>query len=170
MKQIPLFLLSILFFVPLCFSGEVTVKTSYSIPDGSFVKLEEFRFSNYYCVKLYYDKFNNGTIYQYEVLRVYDDETIGYVQPMLYKDSGEKVFDTLVLNGVEYNPFTGEVKQVTENDNETENNDDTGDLGDNMINVVNLNRIELYLLWLLCVQAISCGVLLFLCFKGFEKL
>jgi hypothetical protein len=36
--------------------------------------------------------------------------------------------------------------------------------------VVYLNRIELYLLWLLSVQAISCGVLLFLCFKGFEKL
>jgi hypothetical protein len=36
--------------------------------------------------------------------------------------------------------------------------------------VVYLNRLELYVLWLLSVQAISCGVLLFLCFKGFEKL
>jgi hypothetical protein len=78
MKQIVLLLLY-LFFVPVCMAGDVTVKNSYSIPEGSFVELKEFRYSNYYCIKLRYDKFDNGTIYEYEVLRVYDDETVGYM-------------------------------------------------------------------------------------------
>jgi hypothetical protein len=75
-----------------------------------------------------------------------------------------------VLREYIYNPFTGDVTQITENEPEiTDNNSD--DTGDNVTieKDVYLNRIELYLLWILCIQAISCGILLFLCFKGFEK-
>jgi hypothetical protein len=59
-----IYFLFVLFSVPFCIAGEVTVKNSYSIPDGSVVELKEFRYSNYYCIKLFYDKFNNGTIYE----------------------------------------------------------------------------------------------------------
>jgi hypothetical protein len=169
MKQI-LVILLYLSFVSICFAGEVTVKSSYSIPEGSLVEIKEYRYSNYYCIKLRYDKFDNGTIYEYEVLRVYDDDTVGYMQPIYYKNTEVKVFDYLVLQGFIYNPFTGDVSPVTENEPDVTDND-SDDL-DNVVTtekVVYLNRIELYLLWLLCIQAISCGVLLFLCFKGFEK-
>jgi hypothetical protein len=72
-----------------------------------------------------------------------------------------------VLRGVEYSLYpddSGETGIIVD-DNVTEEDD-------NVITekVVYLNRLELYVLWLLSVQAISCGVLLFLCFKGFEKL
>jgi hypothetical protein len=166
MRRIILFLLY-LFFVSLCVAGEVTVKSSYSIPDGSFVELKEFRYDNYYCIKMFYDKFGDGVIYEYTVLRVYDDDTVGYMQPIYYKDSGAKVFtDLLVLQGYVYNPYSGEIFPVTENEDETEDTE-----SDNVIEEkdVYLNRIELYLLWILSVNAIFCGVLLFLCFKGFEK-
>jgi hypothetical protein len=169
MRQTVLLLLY-LFFVPVSIAGEVIVKNSYSIPEGSFVELKEFRYSNYYCIKLHYDKFDNGIIYEYEVLRVYDDDTIGYMQPIYYKNTEVKVFEYLELQGYVYNPFTGEVSPVTENETAVTDNDSDG--LDNVVTtekVVYLNRIELYLLWILCVQAISCGVLLFLCFKGFEK-
>jgi hypothetical protein len=166
MKQIILLFL-FLIIVPMSIAGEVTVKNSYSIPDGSVVELKEFRYSNYYCIKLFYDKFNNGTIYEYTVLRVYDDDTVGYMQPLFYKDSGEKVFEYLELQGYRYDPYTGAITQITENESGI-----TDDTDNNVIieKVVYLNRLELYVLWLLSVQAISCGVLLFLCFKGFERL
>jgi hypothetical protein len=103
-------------------------------------------------------------------LRVYDDETVGYMQPIYYKNTEIKVFEYLVLHGYIYNPFTGDVSPVIENEPDIIDKVDD-DSGDNVTieQSVDLGRIELYLLWILCVQAISCGVLLFLCFKGFEK-
>jgi uncharacterized membrane protein len=168
MQRIILFLLY-LFFVPLCVAGEVAVKNSYSIPDGSLVEIKESRYGNYYCIDIHYGKFNNGTIYSYTVLKIYDDDTVGYMQPIFYKDSGEKVFDCLLLQSYIFNPFTGEILLVTENENETDNVTDNNNTTNIEGSVVYLNRIELYLLWILSVNAISCGVLLFLCFKGFEK-
>lgn len=162
MQRIIFFFILYFCIVSFSFCGELKYASSYVIPNGSFLRLEEYDSSLYYGVKLYFYAVLLGEKADWWVDLVKISKANGDVTILpVYYASGNKVNDNkYVLQGIEYNLYPDGVDEpVIELPTEPE----TIDKG------VYLNRIELYLLWLLCVQCISCGVLLFLCFKGFEK-
>jgi hypothetical protein len=159
-----IYFLFFLFFcvVPFSFCEEVKYNASYVIPDGSFLRIEEYDISSSYGVKLYFHGVLSGHEGDWSLmfLRVSKVDSKVTIIPVYYASGAKVNVSKYVLRDVEYSLYpddSGETGIIVDNNVTTEK-------------VVYLNRIELYVLWLLSVQAISCGVLLFLCFKGFEKL
>jgi hypothetical protein len=64
-----------------------------------------------------------------------------FYEAVFYKDSGEKVFEYLELQGYRYDPYTGVITAVTENESGI-----IDDIDNNITieKVVYLNRLELY--------------------------
>jgi hypothetical protein len=144
------------------------VKSPYIIPNGSFVRFENGETSSSFSISMCFNK--NNVLTQTTVIRVNKSTGDVTITPV-YFENGDRVYETLNLNGVQYS-FPSESDDVPGDipddvPDDVPDDSDTEDTSE--VNGVYLNRIELYLLWLLSVQSISCGVLLFLCFKGFEK-
>jgi hypothetical protein len=155
-----LILVIILFFVGVLpvFSWEI-IFNPVQIIDGTFLKFERSEISSTLTVYFFYQKLSSSNItYNFQVFNKNKSTGVITLTPVCYSN-GDRVFETLTVDDVVYYYFpsdgSGDSGGSSDNTNDSED-----DVTESSESVVCLGRIELYLLWLLCVQCISCGILL----------